>query len=154
VEARMQRFVARPRRYEVPYKGIYRVHQRVAGQWRVGRIVLAGDAAHLNNPLGAFGLNGGLHDAILLADYVGKVWRGEADDSLLDLYVRRRRAANVEFVQSQSISNKRMLEEADPAAREKTFDELRRIAADRNRARDFLIRSSMIWSVRRAAEIT
>jgi 3-(3-hydroxy-phenyl)propionate hydroxylase len=154
VEARMQRFVARPRRYEVPYKGIYRVHQRVAGQWRVGRIVLAGDAAHLNNPLGAFGLNGGLHDAILLADYLGKVWRGEAGDSLLDLYVRQRRTANVEFVQSQSISNKRMLEEADPAAREKTFDELRRIAADRDLARDFLIRSSMIWSVRRAAEIT
>ncbi len=154
VEARMQRFVARPRRYEVPYKGIYRVHQRVASQWRVGRILLAGDAAHLNNPLGAFGLNGGLHDAIMLADYVGKVWRGEADDSLLDLYVRQRRTANVEFVQSQSISNKRMLEEADPVAREKTFDELRRIAADRNLARDFLIRSSMIWSVRRAAEIT
>jgi 3-(3-hydroxy-phenyl)propionate hydroxylase len=154
VEARMQRFVARPRRYEVPYKGIYRVHQRVAGQWRAGRIVLAGDAAHLNNPLGAFGLNGGLHDAIMLADYLGKVWRGEADDSLLDLYVRQRRTANVEFVQSQSISNKRMLEEADPVAREKTFEELRRIAADRNRARDFLIRSSMIWSVRRAAEIT
>jgi 3-(3-hydroxy-phenyl)propionate hydroxylase len=154
VEARMQRFVARPRRYEVPYKGIYRVHQRVAGQWRAGRILLAGDAAHLNNPLGAFGLNGGLHDAIMLADYLGKVWRGEADESLLDLYVRQRRTANVEFVQSQSISNKRMLEEADPAAREKTFDELRRIAADRSLARDFLIRSSMIWSVRRAAEIT
>ena len=154
VEARMQRFVTRAERYEVPYKGIYRVHQRVAKQWRVGRILLAGDAAHLNNPLGAFGLNGGLHDAILLADYLGKVWRGEADETLLDLYVRQRRTANVEFVQTQSIGNKRMLEEADPAARERNFDELRRIAADRELARDFLIKSSMIWSVRRAAEIT
>ena len=153
VEARMQRFVARPESYEVPYKGIYRVHQRVARQWRVGRILLAGDAAHLNNPLGAFGLNGGLHDAILLADYLGKVWRGEADEALLDRYVRQRRTANVEFVQTQSIANKRMLEEADPAARESNFDELRRIAADREQARDFLIKSSMIWSVRRAAEI-
>ncbi len=154
VEARMQRFVACAGRYEVPYKGIYRVHQRVAKQWRAGRILLAGDAAHLNNPLGAFGLNGGLHDAILLADYLGKVWRGEADETLLDLYVRQRRTANIEFVQAQSISNKRMLEEADPAARERNFDELRRIAADREQARDFLIKSSMIWSVRRAAEIT
>jgi 3-(3-hydroxy-phenyl)propionate hydroxylase len=59
----------------------------------------------------------------------------------------------VEFVQTQSISNKKMLEEADPAAREEAFAELRRIAADRELARDFLIRSSMIWSVRRAAEI-
>jgi len=154
VEARMQRFVARPEPYEVPYKGIYRVHQRVAKQWRVGRILLAGDAAHLNNPLGAFGLNGGLHDAILLADYLGKVWRGEADDTLLDLYVRQRRTANVEFVQTQSIANKRMLEEADSVARERNFDELRGIAADRELARDFLIKSSMIWSVRRAAEIS
>jgi 3-(3-hydroxy-phenyl)propionate hydroxylase len=153
VEARMQRFVARPEPYEVPYKGIYRVHQRVARQWRVGRILLAGDAAHLNNPLGAFGLNGGLHDAIMLADYLGKVWRREAGEELLDRYVRQRRTANVEFVQSQSIANKRMLEEADPAARERNFDELRRTAADREAARDFLLKSSMIWSVQRASEI-
>ncbi|HEX9433723.1 MAG TPA: hypothetical protein VF936_13165, partial [Burkholderiales bacterium] len=74
--------------------------------------------------------------------------------SLLDLYVRKRRTANIDFVQSQSIGNKQMLEEADPVKRNKTFDELRRIAADREAARDFLIRSSMIWSVRRAAEVT
>jgi 3-(3-hydroxy-phenyl)propionate hydroxylase len=138
VEARMQRFV----------------HQRVAKEWRMGRIMLAGDAAHLNNPLGAFGLNGGLHDAVLLGDYLGKVWRGDAGDELLDRYVRQRRTANVEFVQTQSIANKRLLEEADPAAREKRFAELRQMAADREAARDFLIKSSMIWSVRRAAEIT
>ena len=149
----MQRFVARPQPYDVPYKGIYRVHQRVAKEWRQGRIVLAGDAAHLNNPLGAFGLNGGLHDAILLGDYLGKVCRGEGSDDLLDLYVRKRRTANVDFVQTQSISNKKMLEEADPSKRQATFAELRRVAADKERARDFLIRSSMIWSVRRAAEI-
>ena len=154
VEARMQRFVARPGRYDVMQKGIYKVHQRVAKEWRAGRILLAGDSAHLNNPLGAFGLNGGLHDAIMLGECLGKVWRGEAGGDLLDLYVRKRRTANVEFVQSQSIGNKRMLEEADPVAREKKFEELRRIAADRDLARDYLIKSSMIWSVRRAAEIS
>jgi 3-(3-hydroxy-phenyl)propionate hydroxylase len=95
-----------------------------------------------------------LHDAVLLAEYLGKARLGEADDSLLDLYVRKRRTANVEFVQSQSIGNKKMLEEADPAKREETFAELRRIAADPEQAREFLIRSSMIGSVRRAAEIT
>jgi 3-(3-hydroxy-phenyl)propionate hydroxylase len=154
VEARMQRFVARPGRYEVPHKGIYRVHQRVAKRWRAGRILLAGDAAHLNNPLGALGLNGGLHDAILLGEYLGKVCRGEADEGLLDRYVRQRRTANIEFVQTQSISNKRLLEEADPGKRQENFDNLRRIADDRNLARDFLVRSSMIWSVRLAAEVT
>ena len=154
VEERMQRFMPRAERYEIPYKGIYRVHQRIAKEWRMGRVVLAGDAAHLNNPLGAFGLNGGLHDAVLLADYLGKVWRGEADDVLLDRYVRQRRTANVEFVQTQSIANKRMLEEADPQARDRKFGELREIAADREAARDFLVKSSMISSVRRAAEIS
>jgi 3-(3-hydroxy-phenyl)propionate hydroxylase len=154
VEARMQRFVARPGRYEVPHKGIYRVHQRVAKSWRAGRILLAGDAAHLNNPLGALGLNGGLHDAILLGEYLGKVCRGEADESLLERYVRQRRTANIEFVQTQSIGNKRLLEEADEGKRRQNFDHLRRIAGDRNLARDFLVRSSMLWSVRRAAEVT
>jgi len=154
IEARLQRFVARPERYHVPHKGIYRVHQRVAKSWRAGRILLAGDAAHLNNPLGAFGLNGGLHDALLLGEYLGRVCRGEAEESLLDLYVRQRRAANVEFVQTQSIANKRLLEEADPAARRKSFDELRRVAADNALARDFLIKSSMIWSVQRASEVS
>jgi 3-(3-hydroxy-phenyl)propionate hydroxylase len=154
VEARMQRFVARPGRYEVLQKGIYKVHQRVAKEWRKGRILLAGDAAHLNNPLGAFGLNGGLHDAILLAECLGKVCKGAAGEDLLDLYVRKRRTANLEFVQTQSIGNKRMLEESDPAIREGKFAELRRMGADRELARDFLIRSSMIWSVRRAAEIS
>ncbi|HEX7052657.1 MAG TPA: FAD-dependent oxidoreductase [Burkholderiales bacterium] len=153
VEARLQRFLPRPHRYEVLQKGIYRVHQRVARDWRRGRMLLAGDAAHLNNPLGAFGLNGGLHDAVMLGEYLGRVCRGEAGEDLLDLYVRKRRAANIEFVQTQSIGNKRMLEEADPQKREKTFAELRRIAADREAARDFLLRSSMIWSVRRAAQV-
>ena len=152
VQARLQRFVPRAGRYEVLQKGIYKVHQRVAKQWRAGRLLLAGDAAHLNNPLGAFGLNGGLHDAVMLGDYLGKVCRGEADESLLDLYVRRRRGANMEFVQTQSIANKKMLEEADPARRERLFAELRAVAADRERARDFLVRSSMIWSVRQAAQ--
>ena len=68
--------------------------------------------------------------------------------------MRKRRTANIDFVQSQSISNKQMLEEADPVKRRETFDQLRRIAADREAARDFLIRSSMIWSVRRAEEVT
>ena len=153
IEARLQRFLPRPHRYEVLQKGIYKVHQRVAKEWRKGRLLLAGDAAHLNNPLGAFGLNGGLHDAVMLGDYLGRVCRGEADEGLLDLYVRKRRTANIEFVQTQSIGNKRLLEEADAEKRRHTFAELRRIAADRDAARNFLIRSSMIWSLRRAAEV-
>jgi 3-(3-hydroxy-phenyl)propionate hydroxylase len=116
-------------------------------------VLLAGDAAHVNNPLGAFGLNGGLHDAMNLAEKLGQVWRKEADVSLLDRYVRQRRTTNIEFVQANSIRNKRMLEETDPAVRAQRFDELRAQASDPKSALPFLMQSSMIMSLRRAAEI-
>ena len=153
IERRMQYFVPRAERYPIRYKSIYRVHQRVAKEFRRGRVLLAGDAAHLNNPLGAFGLNGGIHDAINLADKLGDVCRGEAGESLLDRYVRQRRTVSVEYVQEGSIRNLRTLAERDPAARRARFDELRRANADPALARQFLLQSSMIASVRRAASI-
>jgi 3-(3-hydroxy-phenyl)propionate hydroxylase len=116
-------------------------------------VLLAGDAAHLNNPLGAFGLNGGIHDAINLAEKLAAVCRGEADESLLDRYVRQRRTVNVDYVQEGSIRNLRTLAEREPAARAARFDELRRANADPAAARAFLLQSSMIASVRRAAAI-
>jgi len=153
VEARLQRFVPRAETYEVAYKSTYKVHQRVASEFRIGRMLLVGDAAHVNNPLGAFGLNGALHAAVNLAEKLGPVWRGEAEESLLDRYVRQRRQANIEFVQAQSIRNKELLQERDPTVRARRLNELRRTAADPALAREFLLRSSMIASVRRAAEI-
>ncbi|HXQ50881.1 MAG TPA: FAD-dependent monooxygenase [Stellaceae bacterium] len=153
VERLLQNFLPKPEPWPIAAKSTYRVHQRVAGDFRTGRMLIVGDAAHINNPLGAFGLNGALHGAFNLSPKLAAVWRGEAEDSRLDLYTRQRRAANVEFVQAQSIHNKRLLEERDPATRAKHFDELRRIASDRASAKDYLMRSSMIWSVRRAASI-
>jgi len=153
IEALLQNFLQKPDPWPVVAKSTYRVHQRVAEDFRKGRMLLVGDAAHINNPLGAFGLNGALHGAFNLAPKLAAVWRDEAPPSLLDLYVRQRRAANVEFVQAQSIHNKRLLEERDPDVRARHFDELRETAADPARAKDYLLRSSMIWSVRRAASI-
>ena len=153
VETMLQNFLPNPDPYIVVAKSTYRVHQRVASDFRKGRMLLVGDAAHINNPLGAFGLNGALHGAFNLAPKLAAVWRGEAPDGLLDLYVRQRRAANIEFVQAQSIHNKQLLEERDPVVRANHFDELRRTAADRASHKDYVMRSSMIWSVRRAASI-
>ena len=153
VEAKMQGFLARGQPYEVRHKVIYRVHQRVAREWRAGRVLLAGDAAHLNNPLGAFGLNSGIHDAVNLSDKLGRVWRGEADEALLDLYVRQRRAATVEQVQAMSIRNKRLLEERDPKVQRARMEELVAIANDPARARAHLLDSSMISSLRQSEEI-
>jgi 3-(3-hydroxy-phenyl)propionate hydroxylase len=153
VERRLQRVLARPDPYPVKYQGIYKVHQRVARELRAGRVLLAGDAAHINNPLGAFGLNGGIHDAINLAAKLGRVCRGEADPALLDRYVRQRRTVNLEYVQEASIRNLRRVAAKTPEERRRNFDELRRIAASPEATRQFLLVSSMIASIRRAGAI-
>jgi 3-(3-hydroxy-phenyl)propionate hydroxylase len=153
VERRMQRFLPKTERYPIKYKSIYRVHQRVAKEFRLGRILLAGDAAHLNNPMGAFGLNGGIHDSFNLTEKLAKVCRGEADASLLDVYVRQRRTVNLEYVQEHSIRNLRRLNEKSEEKRAANFDQLRRQASSREGRREFLLVSSMIASVQRANAI-
>jgi 3-(3-hydroxy-phenyl)propionate hydroxylase len=153
VQKRMQGFLPRAADYEIRYQSIYRVHQRVANEWRYGHVLLAGDAAHLNNPLGGFGLNSGIHDAVNLADKLAKVWRGEAGEALLDLYVRQRRAATIEQVQAMSIRNKRLLEERDPEVQKKRMEELVAIAADPQRARAHLLESSMISGLKKSEAI-
>ncbi len=153
VEERLQSVVPKQGRYETLHRTIYRVHQRVAETFRNGRILLAGDAAHLNNPLGGFGLNAGLQDAMNLTDKLVAVIRGEAEEAVLDRYVRQRRAVNIEFIQEQSIRNKRLLEEVDPQVRKQRLDDMRRAADDRARAKEIVMRSSMIASMRRANSI-
>ena len=133
---------------------LYVTHQRVAATFRKGRVLLAGDAAHVNNPIGGMGLNGGIQDAVNLAGkMVGILLGGESDRSL-DLYDLQRRTVATEFVQEQSIANKKRLEESDPKARQKNLEELARIAEDPERARQFLLRTSMITSQRRAKSLT
>jgi 3-(3-hydroxy-phenyl)propionate hydroxylase len=149
VQARMQGFFPRETEYEIRYQSIYRVHQRVASEWRHGRVLLAGDAAHLNNPLGGFGLNSGIHDAVNLAAKLAAVWHGEAGEDLLDLYVLQRRNATIEHVQAMSIRNKRLLEERDPAVQRSRMEELVGVAADPQRARQHLLESSMIAALRK-----
>jgi 3-(3-hydroxy-phenyl)propionate hydroxylase len=153
IEPAMQSIMPRAGAYEIRYKSVYRVHQRVAKTFRVGRVLIAGDAAHLNNPMGGLGLNSGIHDAINLADKLGRVWRGEADDSLLDLYVRQRRSATIEQVQAMSIRNKRLLEERDPKVQRERLTELIATAGDPERARKYLLESSMIAGLKRANEV-
>ena len=154
VQARMQAFFPARRPYEIVHRNLYVTHQRVAARFRQGRVLLAGDAAHVNNPIGGMGLNGGLQDAANLSEKLARVMLERARESLLDLYDRQRRAVAVEFVQEQSIANKKRLEAREPAARKRNLDELRAIAADPERARQFLLRTSMIASQRRAAAMT
>ena len=153
VQQRLQRFFPSDTPYEVVHRNLYVTHQRVATRFRAGRVLLAGDSAHVNNPIGGMGLNGGLQDAGNLADKLAAVIGG-ATERLLDLYDLQRRTVATEFVQSQSIANKKRLEETDPALREKNLAELSETAADPAKARQFMLRSAMIASQRRAAAMT
>jgi 3-(3-hydroxy-phenyl)propionate hydroxylase len=134
--------------YEIAHTTLYKVHQRVAKSFRAGRVFLAGDAAHVNNPLGGMGMNGGIHDAVNLTERLAVVIAG-APEAELDRYERQRRAITLEYIEKQTIANKRNLECANPdfAAT------LKRTAADPQLTRDYLLRLAMIASLRRAAEL-
>jgi 3-(3-hydroxy-phenyl)propionate hydroxylase len=154
IEARLQKFFPNSGRYDIEYVNVYGAHQCVAATFRKGRVLLAGDSAHVNNPIGGMGMNGGIHDGINLADKLARVIHGEAGEALLDLYSRQRRHAAVKYVQAQTIANKRLMEERDPAVRTKNFDELRRAAENPETAKAYMRRAALADSLRDAAAVT
>jgi 3-(3-hydroxy-phenyl)propionate hydroxylase len=150
IEERLQKFFPRSGRYTIEYVNVYGVSQRVARTFRRGRILLAGDAAHVNNPIGGMGMNGGIHDAINLADKLSAVIKSEATEDVLDRYDRQRRYAAVTYIQAQTIANKRLMEERDAAVRAANFDELRRTADDPEAARRYMRRAALLDSLQSA----
>ncbi len=153
LQKRLNGIHAKAEPYDLLHKTIYRIHQRVATTYNMGRIFLAGDAAHLNNPLGGMGMNGGIHDAVNLTDKLTAVWRGEGDAGLFDRYTRQRQPIAVENVQAQAERNRKLLNERDPKVRLANFRDTQKTASDPKKARDFLLRSSMIEGLRRAETI-
>jgi 3-(3-hydroxy-phenyl)propionate hydroxylase len=148
----LQRVVPRTEPYNIVHRSSYHVHQKVAKSFRHGHVLLAGDAAHINNPLGGMGMNGGIQDAFNLADKLQQIWAG-GDDRSLDRYDRQRRTVAVEAVQAQTHRNQQIIGERNPEVRKKSLDEMRRLAGDKTTAREYMLKSSMIASMRRAAEI-
>ena len=154
LQARLQGFLPTGKPFDIVGSNLYVVHQRVAQKFRVGRAILAGDSAHVNSPIGAMGMNSGVHDAINLADKLIAIARGEADDSVLDRYERQRRHVAVAHTQAQTMRNKRLLTEQDPVVRQRNHDELRRTAESPELARKFLLRTALFESLREADAIT
>jgi 3-(3-hydroxy-phenyl)propionate hydroxylase len=153
LQARLQRFLSTGRDFDIVASNLYTVHQRVAKKFRIGRAILVGDAAHVNSPIGAMGMNSGVHDAFNLADKLVKILRGEWGEEVLDRYERQRRHVAIQHTQAQTIRNKRLLGEKDPAVRKRNQDQLRCTAEDPVEARAFLLRSSLIESLREAEQI-
>jgi 3-(3-hydroxy-phenyl)propionate hydroxylase len=150
IQRRLRGIHAKSGDYEIPYHALYSVHQRVAATFNKGRVLLAGDSAHVNNPIGGMGMNGGIHDAVNLAGKLADLWFKRAEPAVLDRYTRQRRKAQVDYVQAQTIQNKKSLEERDPVIRRKHLDELRRISEDVKQHKQFLSRSSLIDSLNSA----
>jgi len=153
IERRLQRVWPKSGRYEIVHRTLYPVHQRGAATYRSGRAFLAGDAAHLNKPLGGMGMNGGIHDAFTLAGSLARVARGEADPAELDRYERQRRPIALEYVNTISTANKRNLESRDPEHQRRWREEMTRAASDPQLAREYLMKVSMIASLRRSEAV-
>ncbi len=151
VEQRLQRVLGTGRPYPVRHRTLYPVHQRVAARYRQGRAFLAGDAAHINNPLGGMGMNGGIHDGYNLAEILVRVWHGEVPDSELDRYERQRRPIALEYANVHSTRNKLNLEARDPERQQRFRRTMRETAADPKKAYEYLLQVSMITSLRQAA---
>lgn len=147
MQARLQALCPNPGEYDIVHATAYRVHQRVAANFVKGRIFLAGDAAHVNNPLGGMGMNGGIHDAINLTDKLVQVIKGAEPLEFVGRYERQRRKVTLEAVQAQTLRNRQMMAENDPAQRRAYHNELRAIVADPQKHRDYLLKSSMIQSL-------
>jgi 3-(3-hydroxy-phenyl)propionate hydroxylase len=149
LQASLQNLLPRSEPYEIAVKGVYRVHQRVATTYRDDRVFLAGDAAHLNNPLGGMGLNGGLHDVLSLAPLLAAVWHGRKPEAELDGYEAQRRPEAIHAINAITARNKKLMEERDPAVRAQNLRRMAEIASTPSLAYDYMLEASMIPSLRR-----
>ena len=130
------------RPWRVRHASLYRVHQRVTARFRTGRVLLMGDAAHVNNPLGGMGMNSGIHDAVRLGAALAEVIGG-GPDSGLDAAAACRRTVAVEHVQRASHDNWKRLRDHDDVYRR----QLRELAADPAAARTYLRRACLLDSL-------
>lgn len=134
-----------PKPVEIIEMRPYRVHQRLASTYRRGHMLLAGDAAHLNNPKGGMGLNGGIHDAFAVVEAID-----DGGELALNRYSSVRRTVAEEDIIKQADANQARMNETDSASRLGKIRHLQAIANDPERARGFLLHSSMIEGLRRA----
>ena len=140
--------------YNIVHITLYPIHQRVAKRYRAGNVLLAGDAAHLNNPLGGMGMNGGLHDVFNLCPRIADIILNGASEDQLDLYERQRRNVTIEYIQNQSIQNKKNIEQMQDDKRLEHIKNLQDMIADREQAVAFLRRNNMIEALERSHAIT
>lgn len=152
VAAKLQRVVPSGAGHAVQEVRPYRIHQRIVERYDHGRVVLAGDAAHLNSPSGGMGMNGGIHDAWELTETLSQIL-ADGDSALLGRYSRRRKATAEEQILAQAHRNRTRMQERHPARQREELTALQRIADDPVRCREHLLATSMIAGLRQAESI-
>ncbi len=149
LQARLKHLYDKGGDYEIGHRTLYKVHQRVSETYFKDRIVLAGDACHINNPLGGMGMNGGLHDAFNLAERLVRIARDGADHlTEFGQYDRQRRELAVRFVQEHTIANKKLMESTDKNVQDERQRVLMETAADPVKAKAFVMERAMINCLR------
>lgn len=122
--------------YELLLYSAYNMHQRVAERFRVGRVLLAGDAAHVTNPTNGFGLVSGMLDSQVLSEALAAVVQGRAETSVLDRYAEDRKRVFEETASPSSVETKRLVFHSnDPARLESDLARLRQVAINPELAR-------------------
>jgi 3-(3-hydroxy-phenyl)propionate hydroxylase len=153
VQRKLQGILPRPEPYEILEVRPYRIHQRVVRGYVHGRVVLAGDSAHVNSPSGGMGMNGGIHDAFNLTEKLRRIWAGEDAGELLARYERQRRPIAIKHVLEQSGRNRARMQQRGSQERARALAALQRKAADPKLALDHLLETSMIAGLREAEAI-
>jgi 3-(3-hydroxy-phenyl)propionate hydroxylase len=126
----------------------------VVKQYVTGRVVLVGDAAHLNSPSGGMGMNGGIHDAFNLSEKLGAILEGQSGLEALALYERQRRPIAISHVLEQSGRNRARMQERDMSKRQAAMEELQRKVNDPVLHKAHLLNTSMITGLRESAALT
>jgi 3-(3-hydroxy-phenyl)propionate hydroxylase len=138
---------------QTQHRTLYRVHQRVAKSFLEGRIMLIGDASHLNNPLGGFGMNSGVHDAFNLFEKLMPAIRAGRPNGTLGLFDRQRRTVTHAFTQAQTIQNMEMIQGGAAEGHARRRAEMLAIKQDDDRRRAYMLRQAMFESLDQAAAI-
>ena len=136
------------------HRTLYRVHQRVAQSFMTGRVMLVGDAAHLNNPLGGFGMNSGVHDAFNLFEKLEPVLKGQKGADTLGLYDRQRRQVTHSFTQMQTKENMAFIKGGQDEAHKAKRESMLAIKNDDEKRRNYMMRQAMFDSLAQAASIS
>lgn len=143
IRQRVWKFLGEPRDFPILHKSIYRVHQRVADTFRVGRALLLGDAAHINNPASGMGMNSGILDAACLSEKIVEALRLQ-DDRPLDEYDELRRNYALDKIKHYTKQRYQDMSATDPEDRNARNMQYQKMSQDRRSSREFLLKAAML----------